>query len=166
MFLTLLLILGLVLICTIRPALSGAKPREFLVDVPTIEQRVPVAAGAVIHAGAYLEWTGGAVTPLSGAGVFAGIARESATGGAADGDVMVLIRSRGGLRVAVGGGDVTALTIVGVAATVPEATDDDTVRIETAAAITGTVMGTFMAALAPLGANGKVDISFKGAHIT
>lgn len=164
MFLTLFLILGLVLLCTIRPALSAQKPREYLVDVPTIEQRLPVGAGAVIHAGAYLEWTSGAVTPVSGAGDFAGIALESVTGGGAAGDVTVLARVQGGLRVNVAV-DTTSLAIVGVAATVPEATDDDTVRIETGSAITGTNMGKFMAALAPVGALGKVDISFKAAHI-
>lgn len=144
-------------------ALSSAKKRTFLEDYPTLDQRQPVKAAAVIHAGAYLEWTSGAVEPVSGAGSFAGIAMESATGGASDGAVNVLVRVLGGLRENVTS-DGTGLDQVGVAATVPEATDDDTIRIETGSAITGTVMGKF-SRINTVGSGGSVDISFKGAHI-
>jgi len=165
MFLTLLFILGLVLLCTVRPALASAKPREFLVDYPTIEQRLPLKAGVTVYDGSFVEWTGGAIDVLSGAGVFAGVCRESAVGGAADGDVQVLVRTRGGIRVALGGGDTNSASIVGVASTVPEATDDDTVRVETGSAITGTLMGTFAAVILPIAGGGKVDICFKGGHV-
>jgi hypothetical protein len=144
-------------------ALSSAKIREFLHDFPTIDQRLPVAAAAVIHAGALLMWSSGALAPLSGAGRFAGVAMESATGGAAAGDVTCLVRVQGGLRNAVTT-DTTSLGIVGVAATIPEATDDDTIRIETGAAITGTALGTF-ARVHTIGVGGIVDIAFKAAHI-
>lgn len=160
----LFLILALVLLCTQQAALAGPKARMFLEDAPTIDQRLPVKAATTIHAGAYLEWTAGAVDPVSGAGNFAGIAMESAVGGAADGDVDVLVRVLGVLREKVVT-DTTSASIVGVAATVPEATDDDTIRIETGSAITGTAMGKFMRANKPYGVAGQVDISFIGVHV-
>jgi hypothetical protein len=89
---------------------------------------------------------------------------ESATGGAADGDVTALVRVLGGLRVNVTT-DTTSLGIVGVAATIPEVTDDDTVRIETGVAITGSPIGKFCRVSLPVGVAGQVDISFKGAHV-
>jgi len=145
-------------------ALSSARVREYLVDVPQIDQRLPVAASAVIYSGALLMFSSGAVAPLSGAGVFAGIAMETVTGGAAAGAVDCLVRVLGAIRIAVTS-DTPTLAIVGVTATVPEATDDDTVRIETASAITGTAIGKFMRVVEPSVVGGKVDISIKGAHI-
>lgn len=134
-------------------------------DFPTVDQRLPVKAAAVIYAGAYLEWTSGAIDPVSGAGTFAGVALETVTGGAADGDVNCLVRVKGAMRVNVAGGDSVAITDIGVAATVPEATDDDTIRKETGSSITGTGIGKFSRAAEPGVANGKVDISFTAAHI-
>lgn len=162
---TIFLILGLVLLCSAWPMtdLTSQKPREWLQDYPTLDQRLPVKAAVAIKAGMYLEWTSGALDLLAGAGSFAGVAMEDATGGAADGDVTCLVRVLGGLRVAVNT-DTTSLGIVGVAATVPEATDTDTVRIETGSAITGTAIGKF-ARVHTVGVAGIVDISLKAAHI-
>ncbi len=144
--------------------LTSQKPRDYLEDYPTLDQRLPVKAGVAIKTGMYLEWTGGALDILAGAGSFAGIALEDATGGAADGDVTCYVRTMGGIRVALGGGDTAAITLVGVAATVPEATDTDTVRVETGSAITGTLMGKF-ARMHTAGVGGIMDIAFKGAHL-
>lgn len=144
-------------------ALSAPKPRTYLPNVPQIRQKLPVKAAAVIYAGSYLEWTAGAVEPVSGAGVFAGIATEDAIGGASDGLVEVEVIVQGALREKIST-DTTSLGIVGVAATVPEATDDDTIRIETGSAITGTALGTFMKVIT-VAVAGIVDISFKAAHI-
>jgi len=144
--------------------LTSQKPRDFLQDYPTIDQRLPVKAGVVIKTGMMLEWTAGALDLLAGAGAFAGFALEDVTGGAADGDVTCYVRAQGGVRIAVGGGDATTLGIVGVAATVPEATDTDTVRIETGSAITGTLLGKF-SRVHTVATGGLVDIAFKGAHL-
>lgn len=144
-------------------ALTSSKPRNFLA-VPTIDQRLPVKASAVIYAGALLMYSAGAVTPLSGAGVFAGVALESKTGGAADGTEDVNVRVLGGLDVAITT-DTPAITAVGVAATIPEATDDDTIRVETGASITGTAIGKFLSVIEPGVAGGRVGILFKGASV-
>lgn len=145
-------------------ALAARKVREWLADVPQIDTLIPVKAAAVIHEGSLLEFTSGAVEPVSGAGTFAGVALDSATGGAADGDVKVRVRVLGGLRVNINT-DTPAITDVGVAATVPEATDDDTIRIETGAAITGTAIGKFLRVHEPGVAGGKVDILIKAANV-
>lgn len=144
-------------------ALAAAKPRTYLQDFPLLKQKLPLKAAAVVYAGSILRWTSGAVEACSGAGTFAGIAKEDATGGAADGSVEVDVYVQGVLREKVNT-DATTLGIVGVAATVPEATDDDTIRIETGSAITGTAMGKFQKVIT-VATGGIVDISFKGAHL-
>lgn len=144
-------------------ALSAAKPRRFLADVPQIDVVMPLKATTQVYEGSLLMFSSGAVTPVSGAGIFAGVCLETALGGAADGDVQVKVRVMGAMEVALGGGDSAAITLVGVAATVPEATDDDTVRVETAAAITGTNIGKFLRMVSS-GAGGTMVVGFKGAQ--
>lgn len=145
-------------------ALTAAKVRTYVADVPCLDMVLPLKATTQVYAGAYLEWTSGAIDNLSGAGIFAGIALEDALGGATDGAVAIKVRVMGGLDVAINT-DTPAITDVGVAATVPEATDNDTVRIETGAAITGTAMGKFLRVVEPGVAGGRVVIHFKGAQV-
>jgi hypothetical protein len=144
-------------------ALSAAKPRVFVADVPQIDMVLPLKATTQVYEGSLLMFSSGAVTPVSGAGIFAGVCLETALGGASDGTVLVKVRVSGAMEIALAGGDVAAITLVGVAATVPEATDDDTLRIETAATVTGTNIGKFMR-MVTAGANGTMVVGFKGAQ--
>lgn len=143
-------------------ALSASTQRNYLVDVPQIDMTLPVKASAVIYEGSALMWSSGALTPVSGAGVFAGFALADAVGGASDGAVTVRVRVQGAIEMAVTT-DTTSLGIVGVAATVPEMTDDNTLRIETGSAIPGTNIGKFMRVVT-VAAAGTVVVGFKGAQ--
>ena len=151
-------------------ALTRPKLRQFLADVPQIDMTLPVAANVVVYEGAFLMWgtagNAGTVQPVSGAGQFAGIALETIdnTGGAA-GAVTVRVRVSCGIEANVAGGDTPTIGSVGVAATVPEATDDDTVRIETAALITGTALGKFLRVIEPGTANGKVALHLRALQV-
>jgi len=144
-------------------ALSAAKPRVFLADVPQIDVVMPLKATTQVYEGSLLMFSSGAVAPVSGAGVFAGVCMETALGGAADGDVLVKVRVYGAMEFTVTS-DSVALSTIGVVATVPEATDDDTLRIETGASTTGTNLGKFLRAITT-GAGGKVVVHFKGAQV-
>ena len=145
-------------------ALTSDKPRSYLADYPVLDMTLPLKAATTVYSGSLLMWSSGAVAPLSGAGIFAGIALEGAVGGAADGTVAVRVRVSGALLEKVTT-DTPAITDVGVAATVPEATDDDTIRIERAATFTGTAIGKFLLVDQPGTAGGKVMIGFKGAQV-
>lgn len=146
-------------------ALAASKPREFLAGVPELDVLMPLKATTQVYAGSFLMFSSGAVAPNSGAGVFAGVCMETALGGAADGDVLVKVRVMGGLRTTIVT-DATALSNIGVAATVPECTDDNDIRIETGSAITGALMGKFLR-IQTVGAagTGLADILFKGAQV-
>lgn len=146
-------------------ALSASKVRRFLADVPSIDMVLPLKATTQVYEGSLLMWSSGAVTPVSGAGRFAGVCLETALGGASDGTVAVKVRVMGAIEVAVNT-DTPAITAVGVAATVPEATDDDTIRIETGSSISGTPLGTFLRVVEPGTAGGKVVIHIKGAQVS
>ena len=52
-------------------------------------------------------------------------------------------------------GDTPTISTEGLAATVPKATDGDTVRIETASLITGTALGKILGVIEPGTANGR-----------
>jgi len=144
-------------------ALSAPKLRKFLADVPQVKMRLPVKASTQIYEGGLLMFSSGAVAPVSGAAVFAGVALETVKGGTNDGDVDVLVMVQGALEINLTT-DTAAITAVGVAATFPEATDDDTVRIETGTSITGTALGRFMRYVSGTTA-GVMAISFKGSSV-
>lgn len=141
-----------------------SRPRNFLASVPQVFERMPVKATTQVFLGSLLMFSGGAVAPVSGAAVFAGVAMETVLGGATDGAVDCLVCVQGGLDINLTT-DTPAITDVGVAATFPEATDDDTVRIETGTAITGTRLGTFLKVLEPGVAGGRVAILFKAGNV-
>jgi len=146
-------------------ALTKNKGRQWLVGAPTIDvPQMPVKAAAVIFAGAALSFSAGAVRPLTAGDLFAGFALDSATGGAADGDIQVPVRIQGGVRMSLTT-DTPTIAIVGVAATVPEMTDDDTLRVETGAAIAGVLIGKFSKVITPGVAASEVEVLFKGAQV-
>lgn len=70
-------------------ALTEEKVRRWAADVGPRGSSIPVAAGAIIHRGALVvRNAAGYLIPLSGTtGSYAGIALQTVTGGAADGDV-------------------------------------------------------------------------------
>jgi hypothetical protein len=146
-------------------ALTTSKQRKFLADHPTVDMLLPLKATTVVYEGALLEWTSGAIDNLSGAGVFAGFAMETKTGGASDGTEQIKVRCMGAVEIKVNGAQTPTLGIVGVAATVPEGEDNDTVSIETGAAVTGTLIGKFAKVLQPSVVGGKVVVSFKAGHL-
>ncbi|MFO0448588.1 MAG: hypothetical protein ACK52I_07990 [Pseudomonadota bacterium] len=151
-------------------ALTRPNLRQFLADVPQIDMTLPVAANVFVYEGAFLMWgtagNAGTVQPVSGAGQFAGIALQTIdnTGGAA-GAVAVRVRLYCGIEANVAGGDTPTIGSVGVASSVPAATDDDTVRIETASLITGTAPGNLLRVIEDGTANGKVALHVRAAQV-
>jgi hypothetical protein len=131
-------------------ALSAFKSRPWLADHPTFDIVLPVKATSVIYGGAFLELSGGCATPFSGAGDFCGVALESITGGATDGATNVKVRILGAIEVSVA--DTIAITSIAAANSI-EVTDDDTLRLETGAAITGGAVGKLTRVIHP-GASG------------
>lgn len=146
-------------------ALPSAKPRNYLADVPEMTLVLPIKSGQSIYEGAALMYNGGYLTNLSGAGVFAGFAMEDseAVTGESDGDRSIRVKVLGVVVLPITT-ESPAQTHIGVAATVVEATDNDTFRIETASAVTGTQVGVPFRVVTP-GAGGSLAVSFRAANV-
>ncbi|MCA8951624.1 MAG: hypothetical protein KDE27_19105 [Planctomycetes bacterium] len=142
-------------------ALTSSKQRKYCAGHPEDEVVLPIKAGQTIYEGAALEFNGGYLENLSGAGVFAGFALEDSTAvtGESDGDRTIRVRVRGVVELKITT-DTVAQSNIGVAATVIEATDNDTFRIETGSAITGTLIGNPFRVVTA-GAGGVLEVSFK-----
>lgn len=148
-------------------ALSASTRRTWLNLGHVIDVELPISEDAVIHAGAALEFASGYVEPVSGAGTFAGFAladsAPAAGGDGADGVRTVQCRVQGGVEL-----DITTDTVaagnLGDSSLSIEATDDNTFRIETGSAITGTPIGNIMR-LIELGAGGRVGVFFKAPMV-
>jgi hypothetical protein len=138
---------------------AGGKQRMFYLHPADIAMPMLVKASAAIFEGAPLEFNGGYVEPANGAGIFAGFAQQDMAGGASDGLNSVMVQCTGLVDLPITT-ETPAQTDVGAAASVVEATDDDTFRIERAATITGTPIGKIVSI------NGTtVKVSFRAAHI-
>lgn len=146
-------------------ALSSSKPRRYLAEADELTQVLPIKAGQTIYEGAALEFNGGYLENVSGAGVFAGFAMHdsAAVAGEADGARTMRVKVKGVVELTITT-DTVAVTNVGVAATVIEATDDDTFRIETGSAITGTLIGKPFRVVTA-GVAGTLEVSFKAAQV-
>ena len=122
-------------------ALTKSVEREYATSVNEVVVRLPVAASTKILRGAALEVNaGGYVIPVADGGDFGGFAMSEAdnTSGA-NGDLFVDVKVRGAVVL-----DITSESVAQSAiasGTDVEATDDDTFRLETASAITGTKIG-------------------------
>lgn len=146
-------------------ALTTERLLDYLVGVPEIDLfEVPVKAGQTIYAGAALELNGGFLENVAGAGTFAGFAMETsvAVGGEADGARRIRVKVQGGVILDITS-ETPAQSDVGASASVVEATDENTFRIERAATITGTAIGKVMY-LVPGNAQ-RIAVSFKGAMV-
>lgn len=141
--------------------LTADKIRVYLADVPTVDVTLPLKASTTVYAGGYCEFTSGAVDVLAAGGTFAGIALETKTGGAADGAETVRVRVMGALEVGIAD-TITISTDFGNSSYSIEATDSDTLRLETGTAITGTTVGKIMRVITA-GASGtnKCVVAFK-----
>lgn len=144
-------------------ALTTERLLDYLVGVPEIDLfEVPVKAGQTIYAGAALELNGGYLENVAGAGTFAGFAMETsvAVGGESDGARKIRVKVQGGVIL-----DITSETAaqsdVGASASVVEATDENTFRIERASTITGTAIGKVMYVVSTT----RAAVSFKGAMV-
>jgi hypothetical protein len=144
-------------------ALSATVPSNLVFRASSNEMilTMPIKSGVTIYEGAALEFNGGYVEPVSGAGQFAGFACANAVGGGSDGLNSVQVRISGLVELVITT-DTPAQSQIGVNANFIEATDDNTFRVETGSAITGTSIGR---PLAPLAGN-KMLVSFKAAHLT
>lgn len=145
--------------------LASAKPRRYLADVPEMTVVLPVKAAQTIYEGAALELNGGYLELVSGAGTFAGFAMEdsAAVSGESDGDRTIRVKVMGCVELTITS-DTVAQSNIGVTATVIEATDDDTFRIETGTSITGTQIGKPFRVVTA-GAGGVLAVSFKAAMV-
>lgn len=120
-------------------ALTSMKRRQWAGEL-FVDLVLPIKATHTIYAGAALEWNAGYAENLSGAGTFAGFALEDsvAVAGEADGARSINVRVKGMVELPITT-DTPAQTDIGV--NTIEATDNDTFRIETGTAITGTLIG-------------------------
>ena len=143
--------------------LTSEKIRVFLADVPTIDVTLPITAATTIYAGAYCMIASGAITNLSGAGVFGGIALETVLNGS--GQTTIRMRVQGAFEAGIED-TVTTATHWGVAGNSIEATNTDTLRLETGSAVTGTTVGEMLRVITA-GASGtnKVVVAFKATAI-
>lgn len=141
-------------------ALSQNKQRTYRATSLELDLPMPIKSGATIYEGAALESNGGYVEPVSGAGTFLGFAKHDAVGGASDGLNTVMVRTAGLVELTINS-ETPAQSDVGAAASVVEATDDDTFRIERAATITGTAVGKIVAVISSTVAL----VSFKAAQV-
>lgn len=141
-------------------ALTTGKQRVYRATSHELNLSLPIKAGATIWEGAALESNGGYIEPVSGAGTFMGFALQDGVGGAVDGTNSILVKVAGLVEI-----DITtetpAQSDVGAAASVVEATDDDTFRIERAATITGTAVGK----VAKVESSTRALVSFKAAMV-
>jgi|GEM_PF-3252726 len=146
-------------------ALTSAARLTISPAVPTVYNDLPVAAAETIYNGAALEWTGGYLTNVSGAGEFAGFAMVTsvAVAGEASGDRVINVAQVGAVELDITT-DTVAVTDMGDSTQSIEATDENTFRIETGAAITGTTIGQIMK-LITLGVAGRVMVSFRAPMI-
>lgn len=144
-------------------ALTTEKPLDYLVGVPELDLfEVPVKAGQTIYAGAALELNGGFLENVAGGGVFAGFAMETslAVSGEADGARKIRVKVQGGVILDITS-ETPAQSDVGAAASVVEATDENTFRMERASTITGTAIGKMLY----LVSGARIAVSFKGAMV-
>lgn len=145
--------------------LASAKPRRYVADHPELTIVLPVKSGVTIFEGAALEFTSGYADLVSGAGSFAGFAMEDSTAvsGESDGARSIKVRVMGAVELTITS-DTVAQSNLGVSATVIEATDDDTFRIETGSSITGTQIGKPLYVVTA-GVGGVLAVSFKAACV-
>jgi hypothetical protein len=141
-------------------ALSSSKQRTYRATTHDMVLVLPIKSGATIYEGAALESNGGYIEPASGAGTFMGFAMQDGVGGATDGLNSIQVRVAGLVELPITT-DTPAQSNVGVTATVVEATDDDTFRIETGATITGTLIGKITGLVSAT----VVLVSFKAAMV-
>lgn len=141
-------------------ALSSSKQRTFRATSHELVIPMPIKSGVTIYEGAALESNGGYVEPVSGAGTFLGFAMQDGVGGASDGLNTIMVRVAGLVELPITT-ETPAQSDVGAAASVVEATDDDTFRIERASTITGTAIGKIVG----LVSSTVALVSFKAAHI-
>lgn len=141
-------------------ALSSSKQRQFRATSHELDLPMPIKASATIYQGAALESNGGYVEPASGAGTFLGFALQDGVGGASDGLNTIMVRCAGLVELPITT-ETPAQSDVGASASVVEATDDDTFRIERASTITGTPIGKIVG----LVSSTVALVSFKGAQV-
>lgn len=143
--------------------LTSEKLRVYLADVPTIDVTLPVTSGVTIYAGSYCMISSGAVASLSGSGVFGGIALETVVNGS--GATTIRMRIQGAFEAGIED-TITTATHWGVDANHIEATNTDTLRLETGTTITGTKIGEMMRVITA-GASGtnKVVVAFKATAL-
>lgn len=143
--------------------LTSEKLRVYLADVPTIDVTLPITAATTIYAGSYCMIASGAIANLSGAGVFGGIALETVLNGS--GQTTIRMRIQGAFEAGIED-TITTATHWGVAANSIEATNTDTLRLETATGVTGTTVGEMMRVITA-GASGtnKVVVAFKATAL-
>ena len=141
-------------------ALSSSKQRVFRETSHEMVMPIPLKSGATVYEGAALESNGGYAEPASGAGTFLGFAMQDGLGGGADGTTTIMVRVAGLVELPITT-ETPAQSDVGAAASVVEATDDDTFRIERAATITGTAIGKIISVLSST----RALVSFKAAQV-
>lgn len=141
-------------------ALSRSKQRTFRASSQDLILSLPLKAGAVVYEGAALESNGGFAEQLSGTGTFMGFAMQDGLGGSSDGSVTIQVRVAGLVELPINT-ETPAQSDVGASASVVEATDDDTFRIERAATVAGTAIGK----VAGVVSSTVALVSFKAAMV-
>lgn len=141
-------------------ALASSKQRTFRASTQDLILPIPLKANAIVYEGAALESNGGYAEQLSGTGTFMGFATEDGLGGSADGTTTILVRVAGLVELPINT-ETPAQSDVGASASVVEATDDDTFRIERASTVAGTAIGK----VAGVVSSTVALVSFKAAMV-